>query len=383
MRKVQNQKDLKKNNLAMIFDYLKKHDVVVKSKLARELGLSVVTITKICDDLISAGIIEYTDERESTGGRKPLGLQLIRDSRFIIAIDLSEKDHAYIGLMNLGYEEISSDIIEIDPHWSIDEFFDVMKQRFNFIIDGIPEEKIIGVSISIPAIFNPYSGIIEECNNPVFINQNFKKRFGEIYSGKVIVDNDANLAALGHFFKNRVENLIYVHFTDGIGLGLILKGEIYRGYAGYAGELAYLGVPGFHGGICTVEHALSEDNLISCLESLTGAAEGALSIQDYRQEILNESENAELIVGYIKQTIGRLTALLIDLFNPEQVIFGGGKFDSFKNYLPDIIKISKEYSMTSKRITVEIKEASDDTVLVAKGCCERFYQEWIRSSSII
>ena len=337
MRKVQNQKDLKNNNLAMIFDYLKKHDVVVKSKLARELGLSVVTITKICDDLISAGYLEYTEERESTGGRKPLGLRLLRDSRFIIAIDLSDKNYVYVGLMNLGYEEIAADKFEIDPHWGIHDFFDVLKTRFNSLIDGISGGKLIGVSISIPAIFNPHSGIIEECNNPLFVNQNFKQRFGEIYSGKIIVENDANLAALGHFFKNRVENLLYVHFTEGIGLGLILKGEIYRGYAGYAGELAYLGVPGFNGGICTIEHALSEENLISCLELSKGAAEGSLSLQDFKHEIENESADAKLVIGYIKQTIGRLTALLIDLFNPEQVILGGKRINSIKNYLPDII----------------------------------------------
>jgi len=383
MRTVQNQKELKLNNLTKILDFLKKNDVVVKSTLARELGLSVVTISKICDDLADAGIVEYTTERESTGGRKPLGIRLVRDSRYIIALDLSEKEQAYTGILDLNYREIAGTRFEIPGTWGISDFLTALQSHLEPLRRDIPEEKIMGMCVSIPAIFNPGNGIIEECNNPLFINQNMIQRISTVFPGKIIMENDANLAALGHFHQNRVENLLYIHFTEGIGLGIILNGEIYRGHAGYAGELAYMGVPDFEGNWCTVEKALSEQYLVRCLESLTGRPEGTLSPEDFEKEIIRESGEIVPITDYIKTTIGRVTAVLIDLFNPEQVILGGRNFVNFKSFLPEIIGAAQEYSMTSKRIAVEIKEASDDQNLVIKGCCERFYQDWIRTAPII
>ncbi len=129
MRKVQNQKEMKLNNLVNILDYLKKNDIAVKSVLARELGLSVVTITRICDDLAEAGILEYTGERESTGGRKPVGVCLIPDSRVIIALDLSEKDQAYLGVMNMAYEEVASEVVRISDRWNLNDFLQALKGK--------------------------------------------------------------------------------------------------------------------------------------------------------------------------------------------------------------------------------------------------------------
>ena len=383
MRKVQNQKEMKLNNLVNILDYLKKNDIAVKSVLARELGLSVVTITKICDDLTEAGILEYTSERESTGGRKPVGIRLIPDSRMILALDLSEKGQAYLGLMNLAYEEMASDIFQISDRWSLEDFLQALKGKLKALQESVPRGTVLGMSVSVPAIFNQQSGIIEECNNPLFLNRDLVRELSQIFDGKIIMENDANLAALGHYHETGDEDLLYIHFTEGVGLGIILKGCIHRGFAGYAGELANVGVPDFMGHWSTVEKVLSKEYLTACYEDLKGMKKDCSSLDEFKKAIHQDAGDLEAIADFIKETIGRISAMIIDLFNPQKVIMGGRTYIDFHTYLPGITKYAQEFSMTLKRIPVQISDTVDDRNLVITGCCEQFYQYWIQEDQII
>lgn len=104
-------------------------------------------------------------------------------------------------------------------------------------------KKISGIGIGVPGVTNPEEGTVIKAPNINWKNVNFAADFKNKYKCKVAMENDANCAAVGEYFfglKERPDNAIFITLGTGIGSGVIINQQLYRGNGFAAGEAGHM-----------------------------------------------------------------------------------------------------------------------------------------------
>lgn len=382
-RAIGTQTDLKHSNYSRVLSLLQRQGLTSKADIAKELGLSIVTVTKVCDSLLELGFCRYSDQLESTGGRRPVGVEFIPHSRLIGVVDLSNEQTIYVALSDLDGNIIRDNTVPIEKN-HVETILDWISDRLSRLCGEIGRnwEDLLGCVISIPGVENKKTGEIDVCNIESLIRVRLTARLEKKLNIPVMVENDANLAALGFFKKSSISNLMYLHFTKGIGLGVVVNGQLHTGALGFAGELESFMAPDYRGGRAVLEEIASESGFL----------------QQYRREMAGDCAAAELtdeqllgqfiealegggeletdLLDLIIRHLGNLISLLIDLFNPEQVILGGEQ--RFLNLiLSGITSYVREHSILSRFSDIEILYGEGDDRLIVAGSASRFFESWL------
>ena len=105
-----------------------------------------------------------------------------------------------------------------------------------------PEGKLRGVAVAAPGPLNSETGLVYETPNLKWKEVPLREMLQEVLQVPVWVDNDGNLAALGEYtygYPQEYRTLLYLTVSTGIGGGIIINGELYRGSDGGAGEFGH------------------------------------------------------------------------------------------------------------------------------------------------
>ena len=229
--------------------------------------------------------------------------------------------------------------------------------------EKVNRDKLAGIGVCAAGFIDFYSRtVISSPNLPGWEGFSLEKELERKLNLPVLVENDANAAAYGEFVFGAgagKRNMVNITLGTGIGGGIIIEGEIYRGSGGFAGEIGHLPIlPG--GPPCGCGRR-------GCLESLASgsaiAREGrALIIKGSRtilREMLGDEEEltayhvfeaakegdaeAARIVENAACYLGRALAAVVNLLNPEVISIGGGMaaagkviFDPVRRYLKEM-----------------------------------------------
>jgi glucokinase len=226
---------------------------------------------------------------------------------------------------------------------------------------GISELTAIGVGA--PGLSNPETGILFTSPNlPGWRNVPLKDIMQERLGKKTFVINDANGAALGEFYfgaARGTRNFIYVTLSTGIGGGIVIDGKIYSGVIGAAGEVGHMTIDD-EGPICNCgsrgcwetlasgtalakegRRRIKEGVRTSILEYVEGDVEKVTAQVIHSAAKQGDSLAKELIArtGYY---VGVGLANLINIFNPELIVIGGGLSNIGDMLLKPAFKVAGE-----------------------------------------
>ena len=236
-----NHSKIKETNRKKIIKLLLEKNEVTKLDISRSLDISITTVSTNITELKKEGIVGDVRSLESTGGRKAMALKINENCRFAIGIALTPR-HVKLSLINLK-KEIIDDIRIRHNKKDIESIIAIAKENIKKILNSkeISIDKLLGIGISIPGTVDSEEGIIKNCYLLGAENYNLKKSFEE-FNTTIYIDNEANLSAYYEFLnkKDILSNLLYVSITDGLGLGIIIDGKIYRGSNNAAGEMGHI-----------------------------------------------------------------------------------------------------------------------------------------------
>ena len=207
------------------------------------------------------------------------------------------------------------------------------------------KERLIGIGIGAPGPVNMATGDIYEAVNLGWKNFPLKNRL-EVETGlPVVVDNDANIAAIGEMWKGAgdgAKNLILVTLGTGVGGGIIVNGQIVHGANGAGGEIGHItsipegGAPcncGKTGCLETIASAtgiariaaerLQQTDEPSRLRHVWNEA-GAVTAKDVFDAVKENDALAQQIVDEVTFHLGLALAHLANGLNPEKIVIGGG-----------------------------------------------------------
>jgi predicted NBD/HSP70 family sugar kinase len=319
------------NRLRML-EALYRHPSSSRSDLARRTGLSRATVSTLVEELVRAGLVEGQDDDDGprATGRPPVLMSLVPGAAFAVGLDFGHT-HIRVALCDLSGKRVIDEWSPAEVDHAPIESLDLARELVLSALSsaGIAAERLLGVGMGLAAPINSRTGELGADGilpgwHGIRPAAEMEARLGL----PVVVENDANMGALGEkaFGAGRgIEDLIYIRLSAGIGAGLILSGQPYRGVGGVAGEVGHI-LSDPHGPICRcgnrgcLEAVASPVAVASLLEPSVGRP---VSVKELLALVAEGHRGARRAVSDAGESVGRAVATLVNTLNPERVIVGG------------------------------------------------------------
>jgi len=360
------QQRIQQSNIRLVFKHIYDNKGISRAKIASITKLSPTTISSLTEQLIKKKLIKEIGYKVvKNSGRRGILLDVNKSGAYFISTDLQESGYN-IALYDLKCNLIKETYIELKKYnklgKSIIENTTILLKQFK-----IKEDKLSGISIGAPGLIDVEdktivsSTIISITKENKFIDE-IKKRFNNI---KIELINESSLSAYAEkqFVKSikLIENILYIDIHTGIGAGIIINGNIYRGYNNVAGEFGHISVD-INGPICKC-------GARGCLETVANIKTIMKQLKKYSdiETIVKKYNEADKEVTKVINNNAKYIAYginnAINLLNPEVVIIGG-KIKIFgQKYLNRIIKTQQKIGLDkNKDIKITLSKVKGNPV---------------------
>jgi predicted NBD/HSP70 family sugar kinase len=290
-------------------------------------GLSRTTLTARLDRLQAAGLLAEGGQEDSTGGRP--ARQLRFDERHAVVLAASvDTMHAEAALTDLAGRRLAHRAGDLRVADGPEPVLGRIAEWFGEMLAGV-DRPVCGVGISVPGPVEPGRGRVTQ--PPIMpgwddypIDAHLEARFG----APVLVDNDANLMALGEHRARYPDTaaLVVVKASTGIGAGMVIGGEVYRGIDGGAGDIGHVRLPGHPDARCLC-------GSLGCLAAVAGGGALAARLTELglpttsgsgvRERILAGEPAAVRLAGEAGREVGEVLATLVCVVNPGVLVIAG------------------------------------------------------------
>lgn len=369
--------------------FLKKH--LTRMELATLLEVSNLTVSKAVTALLADNIIIEKDILESSGGRKPVALSINPNYAYIIGID--------IGCYSFKIGAVALDGTILDQEKIVTYFGTVPAKTLSedeivAKIEAITQQhgmdRLAGICLSISGLVDYESRSPLFCPNISGLSSDLAKTLEQHFGVCVHLDTSARGMALAEKLfglGRQAENFLFVPVGFSISGGLILNGQLYRGANGFAGELGH-----FHVSDEEEQEPCTCGNS-GCLELFTtlpmlvietqkrlygniyspllqaGKNIDTLTISDVAEGYAMGDKTVISVVRSASEKFGLALSSVIDLLNPELIVFGGGLTETFPDMVDEIARSTKELSLTPSvsKIRFEKTELGADISVIGSA----------------
>lgn len=320
-------------NQSIVLNLIAIRGPISRSDIVQESGLPAATVTRITRRLIEAGLASEVASEESSGGRPPILLHFNPRVGYVVGAKLRE-DSMTLAICDLNcsvvYAQEAPFASGSEPYQGVNAIASTVEQVLEE--HEIPLENVLGVGIGLAGLIDSEKGV---CRYSAILNwRNVELAAALEYKLRVPVrvDNDVNTLAVAEqlFGAGRnVADFILVTIGRGIGLGISLKGEIYRGTLGGAGEFGHITMD------LSDEAPLCNCGKRGCLEAIAsdyGILRAALGrdpghhVEDAMSELIERAAHEQQIHTLFTRAgrvLGVAVANLVNIFDPKLVILSG------------------------------------------------------------
>ncbi|MFF5444156.1 ROK family transcriptional regulator [Streptomyces sp. NPDC012888] len=346
------QSSLHRANLERVVRAVRLAGSLTQAEIARTTGLSAATVSNIVRELKDGGTVEVTPT--SAGGRRARSVSLSGDAGIVIGVDFGHT-HLRVAVGNLAHRVLAEEAepLDVDASWT--DGFDRAEVLVGRLVEeiGVGRDKIIGVGLGVPGPIDVESGTLgSTAILPGWAGINPRDELSRRLGVPVYVDNDANLGALGELVWGSgrgVKDLAYIKVASGVGAGLVINGQIYRGPGGTAGEIGHITLDE-SGPVCRCGNR-------GCLETFAAARYVLPLLQGSHGPELTMERVVELardgdpgcrrVITDVGRHVGSGVASLCNLLNPSRVVLGGSLAEAGELVLAPIRESVGRYAIPS------------------------------------
>jgi N-acetylglucosamine repressor len=327
----------KEHNRNLILRLLFENASISRAEISRITGLTRTTVSEIVADLIGEGLVAELGPGESMGGKTPILLGLVEDSRYFIGLDLARNRFSG-AIVNLRGKIIQR--IDLPEESNAEKALALVFKILDSLI-GLSIKPLAGIGVGAPGLVNSAEGVVVNAVNLDWQNLPLARLLQERYRLPVAVLNDSQAAAMGEFAygegHSAEDSLVVINVRYGIGAGIIIHGSLFQGDGGGAGEIGHVVVQREGGLLCRCGNT-------GCLETVASVQaveqralqlmrkEGSHYLSSDRQTIdLDDLENAfrngdpavRQAVLESGQALGTAISNLVGALNIQTVVLSG------------------------------------------------------------
>nr|WP_269667661.1 ROK family transcriptional regulator [Staphylococcus arlettae] len=330
------------------------HNNISRTQISKNLEINKATISSILNSLKAKSLVLEVGEGDSTksGGRKPILLKVNDQYGYFISLDLTYNS------VEILYTYFDGTIITHNSHPLTDKklssILHILQQKINVTDKQSTLHGLLGISVSIHGIVDDHHNIIHLPFHETDVND-ITIELQQLATVPVVIENEANLSALyeHNINGNRdINNLIALSIHKGIGAGLIINQQLYRGANGEAGEIGKtlvskqteVGTTFYK-----IEDICSQEALIQLLSTKLNKN---ITLQDLIH--LYNKQQPE-VIATVNQFIQHVAVLVHNLntqFNPNAIYINCPLINALPTILEDIKQQFSQYSRNA--ISIEL-----------------------------
>jgi len=341
--------------------------------IAADTGLNKTTVSSLVSELEERGLIREIGQHESSGGRPARLLDLNPEAGVMIGVEIGV-DRIHVILTDFLATVRWRARHEIAPTAGQEAIIATVLAMLDDAVARCPVDagtRLLGIGLALPGMVDVADGLLIFSPNLQWRNVPLRQMIAQRFQVPVFVDNDANAAALGERLfgaARTVDDFIYLIVGVGIGAGICINGQIYRGAGGYAGEVGHTRLALEHTRPCHCgkrgcwetlanQYALIERVRAALAASRPSILAGdvALTVERIGQAAAAGDEVACQALAETGAFVGLGIANLVDIFNPKLVVVGGAMYEVMDHLLPAIRQKVTECALKETRhmVTVE------------------------------
>jgi predicted NBD/HSP70 family sugar kinase len=382
------QSALRESNQRRVIHAVRSAGSLTQAEIARTTGLSAATVSNIVRELRSAGTLTVTPT--SSGGRRAQSVSLTRATGLIVGVEIGA-DRLWSVLCNHDHEVLAEESIPYDAASSVERGL----RRSEWLISTllrqarVDRSAVRGVGVGVPGPIDAVSGqVAAPALLPAWHGTEVAAELSDRLDLPVYVDNDANAAALGELVWGAgrgVSDMVYLKLGTGVGAALVLRGDVYPGAAGFAGEIGHITVDE-QGRICRCGNR-------GCLETLVGGpylvdllpaghTRGTPSLRTLVDAAIAGDLGCRRVVADAGRAVGAAAAILCNVLNPTRVVVGGELAETEDLLLNPIRETLQRQALPSAAAGVEVVPAQLGERAIALGAVAHVERALARAADL-
>ncbi len=354
-------------------------------EMSKAVGVSLPTATSALNELMKAGLVTEIGKKDNSTGRIPMVYDLIPTAGYFVGVN-PEMDCLALAASDFSGNLITEKTRVPYVYENTPENLEKVGKIINDFIASLPvsKEEILQVCVNVAERVNPFEG--RAYNMYTFLKESLTDKLTELIQLPVCIENDSRSMAFAEFVKGRcrgLKDVIFVNVCWGLGIGIIMGGQLYYGKSGYSGEFGHMTAYNNNiichcGKIGCIETEVSgralqrkltekiREGKTSILSDKVLNRKEDITLQDILDAIAKEDVLSLATLQHIADELGKQLAGIINIFNPEMLVIGG-EMSVTGDYLTLPVNMGiKKYSLNimnedSQIVTSELKDLAGIT----------------------
>lgn len=334
------QSGLRDHNLAVVLRRVADaQEPVSRADLAVETGLTRATVSSLVDTLVEGGLLTELEPRSGPQGGRPAAGLVLSDRRAAgIGMEINV-DYVAVAVRDLAGRVRYRTVARGDQRSrTTSRAVQALTGHAVDALDAAAEQglTVAGLSVAVPGVVDVADGVLRLAPNLGWRDvevRDLLRRDPRLEALEISVDNEANLAALGELDTNPEcpGSFILVSGEIGVGAGIVVNRQLFRGTRGWGGEIGHvavdpLGAPCRCGSRGCLETVAGQEALLRGA-GLTARASSALSGDDSVRQLVDAARTGDrrtlLTLEDAGRALGMAMAAAVNLLDVEAVVLGG------------------------------------------------------------
>lgn len=383
-----------------ILELLRRRGPLTRTELSQGTGYNIVTVSNYMNLFLKHSLVTERGFDISTGGRKPILVELNAKAGFAVGVDVGSANKANAQTV-MVITDLNGQIVHrvMRPRATVDmdRILAGLGTMLRELLDTSPVDtkKIHGIAVGLPGILDERAGTVRETSR-YGMRTNYVASREQLETDlrlPVLMGNDAILAGYGELrlgLDRPVRNLIYL-YSD-VGTSLIFNGHIYWGSGGSAGALGvfvpsdddylnWINSPSFvlpnvwDLGMTSQAKSLIRDGHATAIQGLAQGRMEAIDLDTVLRAAQTGDQLARELVEHAAMQLGIRIAYLVNLLNPEVVIIGGGIERAGSMLFEPVWRSVKKYAYEEPASLVDVLPAQLGENAVALGAASWVIRE--------
>jgi predicted NBD/HSP70 family sugar kinase len=340
-------------NRRIVLNLVRRHQPISRASLARRSGMQRSTVSAITEQLISESWVVEGATGQLPRGRKPIFLHLNPDRSNIIGVDI-QPDVTTVAVSSMDMRILTRESLPTGN--APEDFIERLGRHIVDLTRAQPKKPFEGIGISVPGRIDLASHRLAFAPNLHWRNVDLETPLRKMTGLTVEVENAANACALTELWSGRhgeeLSNLIAVTVSEGIGVGMIMDGQLLRGAQGISGEFGHVSLDA-NGPKCSCGNRGCWEVLASNAAALRYHADSAskgraraMRFSDLLELVAQDDARACAALDEMARQLGAGLAMLVTGLAPEVLVVVGEVTRAWDRVSPIITNALKQRSHT-------------------------------------
>lgn len=365
------QDDVRRHNLGTLLRLLHVRGTTSRADLTALTGLNRSTVKGLTAELVDAGLVrENAPVGRGLAGRPSIGVEPASEVH-VLALDLGV-EHLTAARIGLGGVTLARrDVRQAPGDHDVQRILERLRRMVEELLAGAaPGEVCVGIGVGVCGVVSAEDGVVRFAPNLGWIDVPLRALLAECLGTALPVElgNDGDLGAMAEHLRGAgrgVSDLVFVSGEVGIGGGVVVGGRLVRGAGGYAGEIGHMSVDP-RGALCRCGRRGCWETQISeaAVLAATAAPDGT-SLEQVLAAYAQGEPWARTGVEQVGRALGRGVANLVNIFNPELIVFGGAVRHVFLATEPLVREVMRSALVApSEHVQLAVAGLGNDPVTV-------------------